>query len=129
MTERKARKEVPALEWVASAIGLLITLGVLGVIGWEAASGDGEAPPAIALSVERVTETDAGYVVEVMAANRSDTTAAGVEIQGKLARGGETSGATIDYVPGRSERGAGLFFTQDPRAGGLELRALGYEEP
>jgi uncharacterized protein (TIGR02588 family) len=36
---------------------------------------------------------------------------------------------TIDYVPSRSSRKAGLFFMRDPREFDLSLRALGYQSP
>lgn len=129
--EREAPRRTPALEWIAFGIGLLITCAVLGVIGSEIARGGGERPPAIEVSVERVTATATGYVVEVMATNRSQTTAAAVQIEGRLTSGEDvaTSSATIDYIPGESGRGAGLFFEEDPRAHPFELRALGYAEP
>ncbi len=41
----------------------------------------------------------------------------------------ETSGATLDHLPARSNRAGGLFFDHDPRAFALRLRAKGYHEP
>jgi uncharacterized protein (TIGR02588 family) len=35
----------------------------------------------------------------------------------------------LDYVPPRSSREGGLWFSRDPRAGRLTLRATGYAEP
>ena len=139
MAERKAGSgaksgaaKIPLLEWIASAIGLLLTLGILAVIGRDALVDGGGGVPAIEVTVERVVQTPVGYVVEITASNRSDATAAAVEIEGELKAGGEalaTSTTTIDYVPGNSERKAGLFFSQDPRRHTLDVRALGYEEP
>jgi uncharacterized protein (TIGR02588 family) len=121
----------PALEWIASGLGLLLTLGVLGSIGWEAVKGGNGRPPAIAVTVESVTPIASGYVVEIRARNRSAATAAAVQIEGKLDKGGApvTSTASIDYVPGESDRRAGLFFADDPRAYPLEVRAVGYAKP
>ena len=134
--DREARDQsgsgIPALEWIASAIGLVLTLAILGSISWEAATGNGAEPPAIEVTVERVTPVAAGYVVEVRARNRASATAAAVQIEGELDTGAAepvTSSATIDYVPGESDRRAGLFFTDDPRAHKLEVRALGYAKP
>lgn len=118
----------PALEWIASGIGLALTLGILGTIGWEAVKGEENKLPAIAISVERIVATEAGYAVEVTARNLSPATASHVEIEGQLA-GGATSSMTLDYLPGESERKGGLFFKEDPRTRQLEVRALGYEEP
>ena len=64
--------------------------------------------------------------------NASRRTAAAVSIEGTLRDGGqtvETSTATLSFVPGHSERKAGLIFTRDPRRHALEVRATGYEEP
>ena len=130
--ERQQENGTPLLEWIAAGAGLMLTLGVLGSIGWEALQGGGEAAPAIEVTVERVMPVAAGYVVEVRATNRSPATAAAVQIEGELDKGGAepvTSSATIDYVPGESDRRAGLFFTDDPRAYPLEVRALGYAKP
>lgn len=128
----EARQGTPALEWIASGIGLVLTLGILGSIGWEAVQGGGNEPPAMDVAVERIVPTGTGYVVEVRARNRSSATAAAVEVEGALSQGGRevaTSRAIIDYVPGESDRRAGLFFTEDPRTHQIEVRALGYSEP
>ena len=130
--ERGREGGTPALEWIASGIGLVLTLGILASIGWEAVQGSGDAPPALEVSVERIIPSGHGYVVEILAHNRSSATAAAVEVEGELKEGGRTvatSSATLDYVPGESDRRAGLFFTDDPRAHQLEVRALGYAEP
>ena len=124
--------QTPLLEWIAGGVGLLLTLGTFGVIGWEAVTTRGEPPPAIETSVEGVTAAAGGYVVEVRLRNRSHATAAAVEIEGEMSAGGgepTRSTATIDYVPGESERRVGLFFREDPRRHGLEVRVLGYSEP
>jgi uncharacterized protein (TIGR02588 family) len=127
-----ARPRIPALEWIAAAVGLLLILAMLGVLGWEALKGNGKHAPFVDVSVERVTAAAGGYVVEVVLRNRTPSTAAAVEVEGELASGGtaiETSSATIDYVPGESTRRAGLFFTRDPRDLELKVRALGYARP
>ena len=120
------------LEWIAAATGALIAIALMAVIGWDAVTGPAAAPPAIVLEAGRVVPTRAGFVVEVEARNLSDSTAASVQIEGRVAAGAgasETSWATIDYVPGHARRRAGLFFTSDPRGRPLELRAVGYQEP
>lgn len=116
----------PLLEWIASALGLILTLGVMGVIARDAFRLAADLAPDVAVAATRVRQTDTGFLLEFEARNLSPITAAQVTIEGKLA-GGETSIATIDYVPGRSVRRGGLYFTEDPR--GAELRALGYQNP
>ena len=117
----------PLLEWIAAGIGLVLTLGMLAVIGREALSGEAAQVPAIEVRIERVVATPAGFTVEIAATNRSGATAAAVQIEGVIA--GETSTATFDYVPGHATRKGGLFFREDPRRHRLEVRALGYQAP
>lgn len=129
---RPRAADTPLLEWIASIVGLLLTVAMIGFIGWQALNGPGAEPPAIVVEVQHIVESADGFVVEIKAANRSPATAAAVQVRGVLSRGRRevaTSQATIDYVPGHSERSAGLFFKEDPRAYRLEVRALGYTEP
>lgn len=126
MAKAKAKASPPLLEWIASAVGLLLILGVMGVIARNAFDGGTEATPDIAVSVIGAQRTSNGFLVEFEARNRSPVTAAQVTIEGALP-GGETSTATIDYVPGHSVRRGGLLFTSAPR--GVALRPLGYQDP
>lgn len=122
----------PILEWIAATIGLVLTLGMLGFIGWQVWTSNGEQPPAVEVSVQRVVAAGGGFVAEFLAVNLSPTTAAAVQIEGELKDGERvlaTSQVTLDYVPGNSERGGGLFFREDPQAYRLEIRALGYAKP
>ena len=125
-------KSVPVLERIAAGVGLALMLAIVGSVGWKAYQETGDQPPSIEVRTERIVAAGGGWVVEFMAVNRSPSTAAAVQIEGRLSRdGGEvaTSQTSLDYVPGRSERGGGLFFEEDPRAHELSLRALGYTEP
>lgn len=127
----KTESTVPWLEWIASGIGLLLVLGIFGVIGWQAFNG-AAMPPAIAVEAQSITQTEGGYRVLFRARNTSGGAAAQVEIEGKLSGGNdheEASRVVLDYIPGHSSREGGLFFTRDPRAGALNLRATGYAEP
>lgn len=127
-----AAAKIPFLEWIAAAIGLLLTLAMLAIVGRDAISGDAHEPPAIEVMVSRIVQAGSGFVVEIVATNRTGGTGAAVEIEGELKSGEtpvETSSLTFDYVPGHAERRGGLFFRQDPRIHQLELRALGYQTP
>lgn len=126
-----AAGETPLLEWVFAAVGLVLTLGLIGVIGWEAANPD-DSPPAIVVEHLRTTQTSAGYVVEVKVINRGGSPAAQVAIEGELTPPGgepETAEATFDYVPDHSTRTGGLFFQADPGVGALKMAAKGYVSP
>lgn len=121
----------PLLEWVAALIGLAITLALLGFVGWQALTPQTDATPAIVVTAERVVPVEGGYVVEVTARNMGGSTAADVQVEGTLGKGAGApkSSVTFPYVPGQSERQGGLFFAEDPRKKGLEVRALGYTKP
>ena len=130
--DNERRPAGSALEWIAAAIGLALTLGIVAVIGGEALRAPDDAPPVIEVIVQQSVRTQAGYVVQLEVQNHAEATAAAVQIEGTLASAtshAEISRATIDYVPGRSTRRAGLFFSADPSSGQLSVRATGYEEP
>jgi len=121
----------PVVVWIAAALGLVVTLGLLGFVGWQALSSPKQEPPRIVVETGEVHRFAGGWVVEVTARNLSPQPAAAVEIEGTLRQGGSetTAKATLDYVPGHSTREAGLFLSRDPRAGTLDVRASGYATP
>lgn len=120
----------PWLEWAASGIGLLLTLGVFGFIGWQVL-GDATSPPVITVETTGVAPVADGYRVMFQARNIGGAAASKVRIEGTLSAGGtaETSSVVLDYIPGQSEREGGLFFTQAPQSGSLSVRATGYAKP
>lgn len=132
MAGANAKGETPLLEWIAAGIGLLLTLGVLGVIGREALNGETEQLPVIAVAVTGISPAASGYVLGFEASNDTGGTAAAVEIEAILKDGEtivETGKATLDYVPGHGKAKGGVFFAGDPRRYKLEIRALGFQIP
>ena len=124
-------QHTPWLEWCASGVGMLVTLCILGFIGWQAL-GDATSPPVITVDVTKSDPVPGGYRVIFQAHNVVGSAAAQVRIEGTLSadRGApEVSSVILDYIPGQSAREGGLFFTQDPRSGNLVLRASGYAKP
>jgi uncharacterized protein (TIGR02588 family) len=120
-------RQTPLLEWIAAAAGVLLTLAMMGAMGWRAWQGHGNRPPDIEIRADEVVRARGGWIVTFTALNHSPSTAAAVEVEGTA--GEETAHVTLDYVPGKSRQKGGLFFAEDPRGGGLQLRALGYSEP
>ncbi|WP_118856485.1 hypothetical protein [Sphingomonas mesophila] len=132
MTVRKEHKAaasepVPALEWVAAALGLILLVTLCAILLREVGAGNDRDVPMLSARVERVTATPAGFVADVVVENASRQTAAAVQVEGKL--GDEEASATLDYVPGRSQARGGLMFKADPRSGALQVAVVGYELP
>ena len=131
MGRRNKPSRSPVLEWVSAAIGLVLTLALLAILAREALNS-GEGVPILEAVPVSVTEAGDVYFVELEVRNRSHSTGAGVQVEGTLKEGGsdvETSTTTVSFVPGRSNRRAGLVFTRDPRGYTVEIRVTGYERP
>jgi uncharacterized protein (TIGR02588 family) len=129
--KQQENNAIPIWEWIVAAIGFMLVAGVIGFLLYEALAGN-RLPPDLKLSVDSVVQTRNGYLVKITAVNQGGITAEGVDIEGELRSGTEPverSQTTIDYLPPRSEKRAGLFFTRDPRQFDLQVRPFGYEEP
>ena len=133
MAQRKKEDQrIPALEWFAALLGLAIILAMLGFLLIEALRSESRKPPLMHVEFVGLTAGEAGHVLEVKVVNSSGQTGAAVQIEGELKDGGrvvETSNANVSYVPGESQRRAGLIFKHDPRRYEVELRVTGYEQP
>ena len=129
--EEPARRAKRRLEAASALVGAALAAATLAVIIWDGVGGEGR-PALVNLQAGAVHPHAAGFVVEVVAHNAGDETAADLLVEGTLMRGEEaveTSEATFDYVPSQSRRRGGLVFSQDPRRFELKLRAKGYVEP
>ena len=121
----------PLWMWGIAVLGLVLVLGSIGFMLYEAAAGD-SSPPDVTVRVDSIRPTQNGFLIEFRAINEGGTTAQGLTVEGELRSGTdsvETSDTTIEYVPSHSERAGGLFFKSDPRQYQLQLRAKGYERP
>ena len=125
MAQKQPPRTAP-LEWIAAGLGLLLILGVAAVIARDAFNGSADMAPDVEVVVRGQQRVGDRWLVRFDAQNRSPVTAAQVTIEGTLP-GGETSTATIDYIPGRSTRGGGLVFSTQPRD--VRLRPLGFQDP
>lgn len=119
------------IEWVVAALGVLTLCGSVAFLIYTALTEE-DAPPSIGFHTVAVHSVSGGYLVEVALRNSGSQTAAKLKVAGLLSRDGqvvETSEASFDYVPSRSERRGGLFSTNDPRKFQLRFQAQGYEKP
>jgi uncharacterized protein (TIGR02588 family) len=125
------RTEIPALEWLLGSIGALMVAGAIGFLAWSGAV-NGDSLPDIRVEVVRVIEQRNGWLVQVSAFNEGGSAASEVTVGGEFTASDgtvESAELRLDYLPSGSGRQGGLFFSRDPRAGGLKVRALGYAEP
>ncbi|HVE48512.1 MAG TPA: TIGR02588 family protein [Casimicrobiaceae bacterium] len=123
--------EPPLAEWIVAAIGFVLVIAAIGFLLYRALAGS-NSPPMIAVHQQSVIATPSGYLVEIRVINSGGMTAAEVLVEGELKNGAETietSEATIDYVPARSEKRGGLYFSADPRRHQLQIKAKGYRHP
>ncbi|MEJ5990521.1 hypothetical protein WG902_11025 [Ramlibacter sp. PS3R-8] len=120
----------PLAEWFVAAIGLVVLLTSVGYLLYD---GNGQSqPPAPAIRMLDIQPQQGRFLVRVQAVNESRTTAAAVRVEGTLKRGNELverSELEFDFLPGRSTREGGMFFTADPRGLQLELAARSYRAP
>lgn len=126
---RPPQDDIPLLEWICAAVGLVCALVAIGFVGWGALQGE-RSPPAIEVRLVAVTPTPHGFVVEIEAVNHGGSPAAQVMVEGVLSGEGEpeTAQATLDYIPEQSQAEGGLVFEHDPREGRLVLRAKGFAD-
>lgn len=128
---KNKKKETPVLEWIAAGIGLILVVGAIGFVLYNAIYAK-DSPPDLIVIKENIKQAKAGYLVKFKVKNTGNQTASAVVIKGALVQNGEnieTGEVTLDYVPSDSEREGGLYFSKNPSEFELELNAEGYEKP
>lgn len=130
-SKKSSSADIPLLEWVIGALGLVIVSAVVGILIYEAVAGD-KSPPDVKLTVQSVAPLQNGFLVKVRAENIGGEPAARVSITAEVweqSRVSESSETQFEYLPPHSFRDAGVFFQREPRPHEIRLRALGYEVP
>lgn len=129
--KNKQKENPSALEWLAAAIGLVLVVGTIGFLIYNAAVAK-NTPPVLSVKRNSVETLESGYLVKFSLRNDGESNASEVVVEGKLVQNGEdleTSSVTIKYSPAYSTREGGLFFSKNPNELELQLRPLGYENP
>ena len=126
--QRPKADGVPLFEWIAAAIGLTLALIIIGVTAWDALFGERSTAAAIEVRLMAVRQTSHGFVAEIEAINHGGAAATQVVVSGTApgSAASDTAEMTFDYIPGQSSARGGMIFENDPRAGGLVLRAKSY---
>ena len=131
--EHQSQQATPLWEKLAGLLGLLLVLGVLGFLLYEAAAPRTEAE--IVTEVQSITPQAGGYLVVFDASNRGHQTAATVLVEGALYDPAapeepvETAEMTFDYIPDQSDRTGSFIFANDPRRYELRIQVKGFMDP
>jgi uncharacterized protein (TIGR02588 family) len=131
MVQRKKAAHGSTQTYWLAAVGLLFVLGSFAMLLRESFTG-GRPVAEISVRVDEIVPLAQVFLVSLKIENSGNGTAAALNVEGVLMRGGtnvETSLVTVDYVAAGSARDAALFFSNDPRQGELIVRAKGYIEP
>ena len=125
------RRGIPRSEWIAASIGAALVLGSIAILVYSALTSR-DSPPRLLVQVASIQSAGAQFLVIIEVGNEGGSTAADVHIEAELRDRGvlvERSKTTVDFVPPKAKRRAGVFFSREPRANELTLRASGYREP
>lgn len=124
------------LEWSVFALGLVLLIGTVGYLGYEA-SVHGRKPAALSVTLGEPWSPDsnpASVVVPVTVHNEGGHTAVDVTVEVALtdpraSEPGERRQLGFAFVPRHSSRSGALVFEQRPPPGALRAQVLGYLEP
>jgi uncharacterized protein (TIGR02588 family) len=120
------------LEWVVFGVGLVLVVSTLAYLVYDGATA-GDRPPDIEVRLGEPRAGGPGFLVPVTVVNLGGETAAGVTVEVVLEGAGpaepERGQFTLAFLPRRGTREGWVAFRNDPRAGRLTARALGYEKP
>ena len=123
------------LEWGVFGVSLVLVLGTLAYLVYEATTL-GDQPPIIEAQLGAPQQQAGEFAVPVTLINRGDQTAAGVMVEVTLEGNGggaaaetERSEFSIPFLPRGATREGRVSFRTDPRLGRLQARVLGYEKP
>ena len=119
------------LEWSVFAVGLALVLFTLGYLVYEGATM-GDAPPSIEARLGTPEQRPHNFIVPVTLLNHGDQTAESVTVEVVLENEGqekERGELFVAFLPRRARHEGWVAFSQDPRAGRLKARVLGYGKP
>jgi uncharacterized protein (TIGR02588 family) len=120
----------PPLEWIASTLGAMFAVSMIGYLVWDTVSAG--HPPDITVEAGLVHQANGGFTLSIKAINHGGATAAEVEVEGTVTGpdgASETSTVTFDFVPGESEREGALVFSRRPTSDNVNLRMIGFRDP
>ena len=119
--------------WVTAGVGLVIVLAAFAYLVRDGFARRDVPHPVITAAADTAVATAGGWLVPLRVRNDGGVAVADLHVRAELrAADGtvvEEREATLDYVPPGSTRRGGVVFAQDPAAGRVEVRPLGFEIP
>lgn len=119
-------------EWAVFAVGLLLTVGTVGLLASELVSQGERAPATIEVRLGEAEKRGDHFAVPVVVENVGDETAESVEIEATLKvpdSAEEKAKFQVQFLPGRGKREGVVLFQTDPASGVVDARAVGYQKP
>ena len=129
--DKRSVVHTPTWEKVLGFVGFIFLCVGIFYLSWSAWS-DKKLPPDIAINITNINQVSNGFLIEIEVVNNGSDAVSLLQVEGQLtnpAGATETSTAELDYVASHSISHAGLFFTNDPNQGNLQLRPLGFQPP
>jgi len=126
-----SRVEKNRLEWAVFGVGLVLVLGTVGFLAWDAVQGR-DSPPDLSVALGSPERRAEVWAVPVTVRNRGQETAEGAHVEVALdLPDGTREEAEIDFafVPRGSKREGWVQFLHPPATGRLTGRVTGYEQP
>jgi uncharacterized protein (TIGR02588 family) len=128
----KATREVNWLEWVVFSVGLMLLIGTLGLLIYEAVQFDMSSPSLI-VSVGEPEMRHETYIVPVSVKNEGGKTASNVEVEvtAYFSPGEEEpSSVTFQFIPRHSSEQGWVTFGRDPAlADSVTAQVMGFGSP
>ena len=124
----REQQEIPLIQWIVSAIAVVILLASFGLIihdGFIAHSG----PPAISVAVDSIGRSGEMHRVHVHVRNDGGTAARDVQVSGASGEGAAPTVLRFDYLPAGSEESAVFLFAERPDSAGLRVQVESWGEP
>jgi uncharacterized protein (TIGR02588 family) len=122
---------IPISEWIAASVGVVLVAASIAILVHSAMTSPDSAP-RLSMRVASIEKAGEEFLVIIEVGNEGGSTAADARIMAELRVDGvavEHSETTIDFVPPKSTRRAGVLFSREPRADQLTMRVSGYREP
>lgn len=124
-------KGTSTVEWIAAACGAALFLAMIGYMTYAGIHEVDGAPSIELATVPPIAQGDR-FLVGFTATNVGQATATSLTVRATLDEGErevESQDVTIDYLPMRSSRAGGFFFTRDPKNYRLTVIATSYLDP